>query len=160
MPSIAEQFEWRGSVEAGNQRRSWRLPNCPFAMWAFDRREGNILAANDAAVRLYGFPRERLLDATVDDVCRSALGSLLELALTTSPQTETVWHRRSDLSTFQTDVSMIECNGTGQTAIMLLVHPLLLTPEGDVRFTSALPQISANTGQQPGSFPSLAKTRA
>lgn len=160
MSSIAEQLEWHDFVDAGNPRRSWRLPNCPFAMWAFDRQKGNILAVNDAAVRLYGFPREELLAATVDDLCRSALGSLLELGLTTSPQTETVWHRRSDLSTFQTEVSMIECSGTGPTAMMILVHPLLLTTTGDVRFTSELPLVGANTGRQSGSFPSLARARA
>jgi PAS domain S-box-containing protein len=157
----AEQFEWGSVARAEELRRAWRLPRCPFAMWAFDWSNGRILAANDAAVKLYGYPRQQLLGATIDDLCRSALGSLLDLDLTSSPQTEAVWHRRRDRSTFQTEVSMIESNGAGVTARMVLVHPLILSAEGDVKLTSALPPIEGADGERtPGPFPSLAHIRA
>lgn len=38
----------------------------PMPMWVHDPNGGRILAANDAAVRHFGYPRDRLLDATLE----------------------------------------------------------------------------------------------
>lgn len=160
MSRTAERLESGSVARTAELRRVWRLPRCPFAMWTFDWNNGDILAANDAAVRLYGYPRQQLLSATVDDLCRSPLGSLLELDPTLSPETTAVWHRRRDRSTFQTEISMIESGGAGVTATMVLVHPLILSAEVDVKVTSALPVIADDNEGRPGPFPSLAQSRA
>lgn len=137
----------------------WRLPDCPFGMWAFDRGNGDIVAANPAACRLYGFTRDELLACSVDDICRSPLGSLLRVDLLVSPQDETVWHRRRDRSTFQTEISMIANISTDGSTATVLVHPLILANGGDAILTSALPPLAADTGIQGGPFPSLRPKR-
>jgi PAS domain-containing protein len=128
-------------------------------MWAFDRASGDIVAANAAACRLYGFTRDELLACSVDDVCRSPLGSLLRVDLLVSPQDETVWHRRRDRSTFQTEISMIANASSDGSTATVLVHPLILANGGDAILTSALPLLAPDGDVQGGPFPSLRPRR-
>jgi hypothetical protein len=113
-------------------------------MWAFDRTSGRILAANAAACRIYGYTRDELRARSVDDICRSSLGSLLDVDLTGLPQDETVWHCRSDRSVFQTEISMI-ANGPDAGAATVLVHPLILSNRDGPLLMSALPVAMGDT---------------
>lgn len=127
-------------------------------MWAFDFASGALLAANATACRIYGYAREDLCRYSVDDICRSPLGSLLGIDLTDSPLDETVWHRRSDRSTFQTEISLIANGSEDGAAATVLVHPLILSNGGASLFTSMLPVVRPNTALQGGPFPSLRST--
>jgi len=134
--------------------RVWRLPDGPFGMWAFDPSSGEILAANPSACRIYGYALDDLRALSIDEVCRSPLGSLLDLELPLSPQDETVWHRRRDHSTFQTDVSLVANTLTGDYSVTVLVHPLILSG-GCAVSTSALRDLTSRDVVREGPFPSL-----
>jgi two-component system sensor histidine kinase UhpB len=42
----------------------------PLPMWVFDAETLRFLAANEAAMRLYGYSRQEFLSMTVEDICR------------------------------------------------------------------------------------------
>src|SRR5882672_4009761 len=43
----------------------------PLPMWVFDAETLRFLAANETAMRLYGYSRQEFLSMTVEDICRA-----------------------------------------------------------------------------------------
>jgi len=106
------------------ETRERLLPATSFPMWVFDRGSRAIVAANDAALREYGYTREQLLECKVDDICVEP-GSVGDLLATPGPAaavwTEALWQRRKDGSTFEADVAAIESGDAGHPTTMVLV---------------------------------------
>lgn len=85
-------------------------------MWMFLRIGGAIVAANDAAIRTFGYARDELLARTVRDLCPArALETAPKCDL--SPWTGTFDLVRKDGSAFMADVALIDADASATMVI-------------------------------------------
>lgn len=100
-------------------RPKWRLPPGPFPIWVFERDGGAILAANHAAVGVYGYSLEEFRSCSVADLSPD-VGASDHLRLQTVSWTGLVRQRRKDGSTFEAELTTIETFGEEGTMVVLV----------------------------------------
>ncbi len=69
--SVQDMTEIKEAVTAlrdSEERYRALFESNPHPMWVYDRESLRFLAANDAAVRRYGYSREEFLDMTIEDI--------------------------------------------------------------------------------------------
>ena len=97
----------------------------PFPMWVFDSITGAILDANEAALAVYGYGLEEMLQLTVDDLC-PAVGWWAAGATVHAEDGEPQWigtrtqHRR-DGSTFESELGLVGAD-TEKTVLVAVRH--------------------------------------
>jgi diguanylate cyclase (GGDEF)-like protein/PAS domain S-box-containing protein len=94
----------------------------PIPMFVYDRRHMRILAANDAAVSHYGFPRDNLLAMSLRDIHDAS--EFAELETYTGPASDRhagrTWkHRRADGSVIDVAVYSRELTHEGTPAVLI-----------------------------------------
>ena len=92
-------------------------------MFIFLRTDGAIVAANDAAVREYGWTQEELLEATIADLVPPVdrfVDRLLRHAHRQTKWAEALLHRRKDGTSFRADLGMLQA-GVADSATMAVV---------------------------------------
>jgi PAS domain-containing protein len=110
-------------------RGRWGHLSGPFPMWVFDRRTGALLAANDAAVRAYGYRLDDLLKCRLNDICPAAVRTTKLRA--NEPAWTGPWEqRRKDGTTFVAEMGMLATGDHDPPAAMVIVKPYVETRVG------------------------------
>ncbi len=113
-PGLAEQAPRARTVDSGRQGR-WRLPPSSFPMWIFDRMSGHIVAANEAAVRTYGYSRDELAALDAADICA------FPASKTTDLRSGPARHTRKDGSSFVADLATVDTgDGTHVASLVIM----------------------------------------
>jgi len=102
----------------------WRVAASPIPMLIFVRATGAIVAANDAAVRAYGWSHEELLESSISDLVGSTDGGVDRLLRVHHPRT--TWTTpalqvRKDGTTFLAEMGMLEAGLTGSATMVLMM---------------------------------------
>ncbi len=92
---ITERLAAEEALRASEERYRFLFNANPLPMWLVDTETMRFLAANDAAVRLYGYSREEFLAMSVDEVQVPDEGAS-PVELCPGLQENTVRHRRKD----------------------------------------------------------------
>lgn len=124
-----ERFAARLPLRAAylHETRSLRVPEGPFPIWMFRRLSGVIVAANDAAVRAFGYTRDDLLTRTLGDLsaahagCGDDLGSVPPSRC--APWVGRVLLRRRDGSTFEADVALLDDRDLHADPTLVVAYP-------------------------------------
>jgi PAS domain S-box-containing protein len=119
-PGTAPEVSGVHALPEGRRRASY-LPESPFPMWLFDRGSGKVLAANQAAVRAYGYTRTELLACHVGDICPGELLDAVRARAAARTGTN-VRQRRKDGTTFETDVVMTDTGEDERAVTMVLLQ--------------------------------------
>lgn len=114
--------------------RSQRLAQGPFPMWVFDSVTGAILAANEAALAVYGYGEEEMMELTVDDLC-SAVGWWAAGATVHEDESSPRWigartQHRKDGSTFESELGLLGADYE-MTVLVAVRHHDTLPPDDD-----------------------------
>jgi PAS domain S-box-containing protein len=113
------------------EHQDWWLPESPFAIWIFDPDTGRIVAANEAAGRVYGHTHEELLSCLAGDLWPDHAQGLpragLRLEDRSSPWSGIFQQRRRDGGTFDAEITMLDASQGLQVGIMVLANPLPAT---------------------------------
>jgi PAS domain S-box-containing protein len=118
----------RESRAQRSRERSWHLrwrvfSSSPIPMLIFMRTTGAIVAANDAAVREYGWTEEELLASSISDLVPATdrfVDRLLRHAHPQTTWTPTLIQHRKDGTTFRADMGMLQA-GVTDSATMAVV---------------------------------------
>ncbi|HEX7603373.1 MAG TPA: PAS domain-containing protein [Polyangiaceae bacterium] len=125
----------RESRAQRSRERSWDLrwrvfSASPIPMFIFLRTDGAIVAANDAAVREYGWTQEELLEANIADLVPPVdrfVDKFLRHAHRQTKWAEALLHRRKDGTSFHADLGMLQAGVTDSATMAVVVkrdaHP-------------------------------------
>jgi PAS domain S-box-containing protein len=124
--SVAEAA--RESRAQRSRERSWHLrwrvfSASPIPMLIFLRADGAIVAANDAAVREYGWTHDELLESSISDLVPPTdrfVDRLLRHAHRQTKWAEALLHHRKDGTSFLADLGMLQA-GVTDAATMAVV---------------------------------------
>lgn len=139
MPNAAESGTFLSPYPAGvgatresrtlrSRERTWHLRwrvfgDSPIPMLIFLRADGAIVAANDAAVREYGWTRDELLEASISDLVPPTdrfVDRFLRHAHRQTKWAESLLHHRKDGTSFLADLGMLQA-GVTDSATMAVV---------------------------------------
>ncbi len=120
-PAIGRELRERSSrakvreqLRRSDARYRHLFDTSPVAMWVYDLETLKVVAANEEAVRLYGYETEEFSSLTVAEILGSADESRRTYVGTAPPDGEQVWrHRRKDGSDLfvQTRTQDVEIDG-------------------------------------------------
>jgi diguanylate cyclase (GGDEF)-like protein/PAS domain S-box-containing protein len=123
---LAERKRAQEAFRESEENYRLLFERSPLPMWVYDRRTLRFLAANDAAVRYYGYSREELLSMSVGEISYSedAGALLLKLAKGIPELTNTgAWrHRKKDGTAIDVEVVSHEILFGGKRAMMELMN--------------------------------------
>lgn len=123
---LAERKRAEEAFRESEEKYRLLFERSPLPMWVYDRRSLRFLAANDAAVRFYGYSREELFSMSVGEISYSedAGALLLKLAKGIPELTNTgAWrHRKKDGMAIDVDVVSHEILFGGKRAMLELMN--------------------------------------
>jgi PAS domain S-box-containing protein len=124
-PAIVAQQARRAQLPLPpHWRPRWRVSASPIPMLIFVRATGAIVAANDAAVRAYGWTHEELLESSISDLVPPTdrfVDRLLRHDHRETTWTEPLLHHRKDGTTFWGELGMIETGITKSETMAVVV---------------------------------------
>jgi PAS domain S-box-containing protein len=99
---------WLAEEKLRDSDRQYRLlfHGNPNPMWVFDLETQSFLEVNEAAIQLYGYPREAFLRMTLSDIRLPPKNGEQTAITPDTPDRGTIWlHRRKDGSLIETEVT-------------------------------------------------------
>ena len=123
---IAQRDQLLNSLQASVTQYRFLFSENPHPMWLFDPRSSQMLAANKAALHLYGFTSEQFLALTVRDLLPVASVSKF-LQSVSSSNLGTVFrgnwqHYRKDGTPIDVEIVAANVNCAGSTAKLILAE--------------------------------------